>query len=344
VKSRLVIFSLVFFVAAGSLLLDSCRKTPVSETTPLPFVTPPGFPQPVYNFTANPITEEGFQLGKRLFFDHHLSADGHVSCGSCHQPLAAFTTFEHDRSHGVNNTHTLRNAPGIFNMAWYTEFNQDGSAPTLEAVYRNHIASPMEMGTTVSAVLQKIKMDTAYRRHFRAAFGSEVVTEERLFKALNQYVLSLVSADSKYDKMKRGDATFDAQESAGYAIFKVKCATCHAEPLFTDFSYRNVGLEVDAVLKDLGRMRVTGNRADSLKFRVPSLRNSEFTSYYAHDGRFSFFRMMVQHYRFGINGSPTLDPLLTNGIPLTNTEADQVVAFLRTLNDTAFVNNPRFRE
>jgi cytochrome c peroxidase len=229
-------------------------------------------------------------------------------------------------------------------MAWYTEFNQDGSAPTLEAVYRNHITSPMEMGTTVSAVLQKIKMDTAYRRQFRAAFGSEVVTEERLFKALNQYVLSLVSADSKYDKMKRGDATFDAQESAGYAIFKVKCATCHAEPLFTDFSYRNVGLEVDAVLKDLGRMRVTGNRADSLKFRVPSLRNSEFTSYCAHDGRFSFFRMMVQHYRFGINGSPTLDPLLTNGIPLTNTEADQVVAFLRTLNDTAFVNNPRFRE
>lgn len=344
VRSRLVIFLLLSFVAAGSVLLDSCRKTPVAETTLLPFITPSGFPQPVYNFNNNSITEEGFQLGKRLFFDYHLSADGHVSCGSCHQPLAAFTTFEHDRSHGVNGTHTLRNAPGIFNMAWYAEFNQDGSAPNLETVYRNHISSPTEMGTTVGAVLQKIRMDTAYRQQFRAAFGTEVVTEERLFKALTQYVLSLVSANSKYDKMKRGEATFDAQESAGYAIFKTKCATCHTEPLFTDFSYRNVGLEVDPASNDFGRMRVTGNRADSLKFRVPSLRNSEFTSYYAHDGRFSFFRMMVQHYRFGVNGSPTLDPLLTNGIALTNAEADQVVAFIRTLNDTAFVNNPRFRE
>ena len=343
-KSRLVIFSVVLFVATGSFLLDSCRKTPVSETTPIPFVTPPGFPQPAYNFTANPLTEEGFQLGKRLFFDGHLSADGHVSCGSCHQPLAAFTTFEHDRSHGVNNTHTLRNAPGIFNMAWYSEFNQDGSAPNLETVYRNHITSPTEMGTTVNAVLEKIRMDTAYRRLFRAAFGSEMVTEERLFKALNQYVLSLVSANAKYDKVKRGEAAFDAQENAGYLVFKANCATCHAEPLFTDFSYRNTGLEADPALNDFGRMHVTGNRADSLKFRVPSLRNADFTSYYAHDGRMSVFRMMLQHYRFNVNGSPTLDPLLTSGLPLTNAEEDQVVAFLRTLNDTTFLNNPRFRE
>lgn len=343
-KSRLVIFSLILFIAAGLVLLDSCRKTPVAETTPLPFVNPPGFPQPVINFTANPLTEEGFQLGKRLFFDGHLSSDGHVSCGSCHQPLAAFTTFEHDRSHGVNNTHTLRNAPGIFNMAWYPAFNQDGSAPNLEAVYRQHITSPTEMGTTVAAVLEKIRMDTAYRRLYRAAFGSESVTKEKTFKAINQYVLSLVSAQSKYDKVKKGQATFDAEESVGYALFKTKCATCHAEPLFTDFSYRNVGLEVDPALQDFGRMRVTGNRSDSLKFRVLSLRNSEYTSYYGHDGRFSFFRSMLQHYRFGVNGSPTLDPLLTNGIPLTNAEADQVVAFLRTLNDTAFLNNPRFRE
>ena len=343
-KSRLVIFSIILLIAAGSLLLDSCRKTPVTETTPLPFVNPAGFPQPVYNFTANPITEEGFQLGKRLFFDHHLSADGHVSCGSCHQPLAAFTTFEHDRSHGVNNTHTLRNAPGIFNLAWYKDFNWDGSAPTLETVYRNHFTSPTEMGTTVTAMLDKLRMDTAYRRLFRAAFGSEAITEEKTYKAISQYVLSLVSANAKYDKVKRGEAAFDAEENAGYALFKTNCATCHQEPLFTDFSYRNTGLEIDPALKDVGRMQVTGNRADSLKFRVPSLRNSEFTSYYGHDGRMNVFRAMLQHYRFGVNGSPTLDPLLTTGIRLSNAEADQVVAFLRTLNDSAFLNNPRFRE
>lgn len=343
-KSRHLILSIVLFVAAGSLLLDSCRKTPMADTTPLPFTVPQGFPQPTHNFGNNPITEEGFQLGKRLFFDHHLSADGHVSCGSCHQPLAAFTTFEHDRSHGVNGTHTLRNAPGIFNMAWYREFNQDGSSPNLETVYRNHFTSATEMDETIFNVITKINHDSRYKSLFKATFGDERVTEARIYKALNHYVLSLVSANSKYDKVQQGAANFNAQEQEGYTVFKSKCASCHVEPLFTDFSYRNVGLEADNTLKDVGRMRVTGNRADSLKFRVPSLRNAEFTSYYGHDGRMSFFRMMMQHYRAGIISSPSLDPQLANGIQLTNQQVDQVVAFIRTLSDSAFVNNPRFKE
>lgn len=341
-KSRFVILLLVVFVAAGSLLLHSCRKTTV-ETRVIPFSTPNGFPQPVYNFATNPITEEGFQLGKKIFFDYRLSIDGQVACGSCHQPVAAFTTFEHDRSHGANHTHTLRNAPGLFNLAWYGEFNQDGSAPNLEAVYRNHIVSPTEMAETITGVLGKIKNDASYKPLLRAAFGDESVSEDRLYKALNQFVLSLVSADTKYDKMRKGQASFNVQEQQGYTVFKAKCASCHAEPLFTDFSYRNVGLEVDPQLNDYGRMRVSGKPADSLKFRVPSLRNAEYTSYYTHDGRLSIFRMMIQHYRFSVNGSPTLDPLLTNGIQLTDAEEDALVAFIRTLSDTAFLNNPRFR-
>ncbi len=330
-------------VAGSSLLLDSCRKLDIADPTPLAFSIPNGFPQPVYNFAANPLTKEGFRLGKRLFFDHHLSVDGHVSCGSCHQPLAAFTTYEHDRSHGVNNTHTLRNAPGIFNMAWYKEFFQDGSAKSLHDVYRQHFTSPTEMGASMSRVIEKLRHED-YRVLFRDAFGDGKVTEERIYKALDQYVLSLVSAGSKYDKVKGVEAQFTAQEAAGYAVFQSKCATCHTEPLFTDFSYRNIGLEVDPFLKDYGRMLVTGNRSDSLKFRVPSLRNAEFTSYYTHDGRLSFFRMMMLHYRFGVNGGPTLDPLLANGIQLTNAEEDQIVAFIRTLSDSAFLNNPEWRE
>lgn len=342
-KSRFVILLFVLFVTAGSLLLDGCRKLDIAQPTPRSFTVPEGFPQPVYNFTNNPLTEEGFRLGKRLFFDHHLSVDGHVSCGSCHQPLAAFTTFEHDRSHGANNTHTLRNAPGIFNLAWYREFNQDGSAKSLYEVYRKHFTSPTEMGETITRLIEKLRHEE-YRILFRDAFGDGKVTEERIYKALDQYVLSLVSADSKFDKVKRGEAQFTAQEAAGYAVFQAKCGICHTEPLFTDFSYRNTGLEVDPQLKDYGRMLVTGNRADSLKFRVPSLRNAEFTSYYGHDGRLSFFRMMLQHYRFGVNGSATLDPLLSNGIQLTNAEEDQIVAFIRTLSDSAFLNNPKWKE
>jgi cytochrome c peroxidase len=114
--------------------------------------------------------------------------------------------------------------------------------------------------------------------------------------------------------------------------------------LFTDFTYRNAGLTEDPLLKDFGRMRVTGSKADSLKFRVPSLRNVDLTSYYTHDGRMSMMRMMIEHYRHTITQSPTVDPLLTNGIQMTDQQEDELVAFLRTLSDTAFVKNPRFRD
>jgi cytochrome c peroxidase len=164
-----------------------------------------------------------------------------------------------------------------------------------------------------------------------------------MFKALDQFVVNLVSADSKYDKVTKGQASFTAQEQNGHAVFQNKCATCHSGILFTDFSFRNIGLEIDPSLNDFGRMRVTGNRADSLKFRVPSLRNLDFTSYYFHDGRINFPRNVLKFYETGVNQGPTLDPLLTNGISLTSTEENNLIDFLRTLSDSTFLNNPRFR-
>jgi cytochrome c peroxidase len=348
-KRWLIIFFLAAFILSGAVFLDGCKKTSITpRPTSLNFVVPPGFPQPTFNFNNNPLTEEAFQLGKKLFFDTRLSTNaitfgGPVYCASCHQPVAAFTTFEHDRSHGINFNHTLRNAPGLFNLAWYPYFNQDGSAPNLETVYRNHITNPIEMGETTSNIINKIKDDTAYKRMFRAAFGDEQMTEERMFKAITQFVINLVSANSKYDRVLKGQANFTAQEDAGYTFFRNNCNSCHREPLFTDFSFRNTGLSLDAALQDFGRMRVTGSHADSLKFRVPSLRNLEFTSYYGHDGRYSMMRMMVEHYRNGILQSSTLDPALKNGINMTDTDEDNLVAFLRTLSDSTFLNNPRFR-
>lgn len=342
-RSTIVLCILVFSVAGSSLLMNGCRKTPATPTTPISFITPAGFPQPVYNFNTNPLTEEGFQLGKKIFFDNRLSADGHVSCGSCHQPIAAFTTFEHDRSHGVNNTHTLRNATAIFNLAWAPNYTQDGGAAILDQVYRSHFTSPTEMGESLNNVVAKMRADRDYQQKFAAAFGDERVTEERINKALSQYVVSLVSAGSKYDRVKKGEAGFTAQEQQGYTLFQSKCNSCHTEPLFTDYSFRNVGLLLDAQLNDKGRMRVTGSADDSLKFRVPTLRNVDLTSYYTHDGRFSIFRMMLQHYRFGVQQSTTLDPQLVNGIQMTNAEEDALVAFIRTLTDSSFINNPRFK-
>jgi cytochrome c peroxidase len=344
-KARLIFLAITLFILAGSMFLDSCSKSTVEvPTTPLPFTIPPGFPSPVYNFSSNPLSEEGFLLGRKLFYDGRLSADGRFSCGSCHQQVAAFTTFEHDRSHGSNNSHTLRNAPALANLAWYPLFNQDGSASNLEAVYLKHITDPTEMAENMNNVINKLKADTSYQRMFRQAFGNDKVTQDRVFNALSQFVVSLVSANSKYDRVKAGKAMFSQEEQNGYAVFQQKCSGCHTEPLFTDFSYRNAGLELDPQLKDYGRMRVTGSRADSLKFRVPSLRNAELSSYYTHDGRLSMMRMMIWHYRYNVKPGPTLDPSLANGIQLTDQQENALVAFLRTLTDSSYIANPRFRE
>jgi cytochrome c peroxidase len=344
-KRWLIISVLVASITGGSFLLDSCKKhRPFIKGTPISFVIPVGFPNPTYNFSANPLTEEGFQLGKKLFFDGKLSSTGSVYCGSCHQPVAAFTTFEHDRSHGVNGNHTLRNAPGLSNLAWYPYFNQDGSANSLWKVYEDHIVNPKELGETVSNVLNKLQQDADYKTMFRAAFGDESITKERMFKALDQFVINLVSANSKYDKVAKGQASFTTQEQNGSTVFQNKCSSCHSGILFTDFSFRNIGLEIDPALNDFGRMMVTGNRSDSIKFRVPSLRNLDFTSYYFHDGRINFPRNVLKFYETGVNQSPTLDPLLTNGISLTQTEEDNLIEFLRTLSDSTFLNNPRFRQ
>ena len=343
-KPGSVVFLLVLFVTVASLLMNGCRKAGLN-LTPIAFTVPQGFPQPVYNFSSAPLTEEGFQLGKKLFFDGRLSLDSAFPCSSCHQPVAAFTTFEHDRSHGYNHSHTLRNATGLFNVAWLPEYNQDGGAKTLDEVYRSHITNTHEMAENIPEVLSRLNTDDTYKQMFKAAFGDERITEDRMYKALSQYVLSLVSSESKYDKVKRGEAAFDVQEQQGYGVFQSKCAACHKEPMFTDYTYRNNGLPLDSFLNDHGRMRVTGSGSDDLKFRVPSLRNCDLTSYYGHDGRLSFFRIMIQHYRAGvITKSSTLDPLLANGLSLSNTEEDALVAFIRTLTDSAFLNNPRFRQ
>lgn len=344
-KRWLTISALFLFVAGSSLVLDACKK----QTSPFiqgskKFEVPPGFPQPLYNFSLNPLSDAGFLLGRKLFYDQRLSVTNDVACASCHQPVAAFTTFDHDRSHGINGNHTLRNAPGLFNLAWYPYFNQDGSAGNLHTVYERHITSAAEMGETLSNLIGKLQQDANYKNMFRSAFGDEKITSDRIYKALDQFVINLVSAGSKYDQVMQGKAVFTPAEQNGYTAFQSKCAGCHAGPLFTDFSFRNIGLEIDPHLNDHGRMRVTGNKSDSLKFRVPGLRNLEFTSYYTHDGRINLPRNMLKFYQNGVNQGPTLDPQLVNGIQLTAAEEDNLIAFLRTLSDSSFLNNPGFRQ
>jgi cytochrome c peroxidase len=205
---------------------------PRPHTTRLAFEVPAGFPPPAYDFQKNPLTKEGVELGHHLFFEGRLSKDGNFPCSSCHQQVASFTTFEHDRSHGYNHSHTLRNAPGLLNLAWQRAFRQDGSAATLEEVSLAHITAPDEMAETMLGVIRKLEQDETYKQLFKAAYGDEQITGNRVVEALTQFILTIVSADSKYDRVKKGTASFTPQEQSGYQIFQIKCATCHTDSGF----------------------------------------------------------------------------------------------------------------
>ena len=343
---RICIILLTTFIVFGAMLAESCRKSgdKAPATTPLTFNTPAGFPAPLFDFNANPVTKEGFELGRHLFYEGKLSKDGNFPCASCHQQFAAFATFEHDFSHGFNNQFTTRNAPGLFNLAWHSSFHWDGGINHLEVQPLAPITAPNEMAEDINNVIEKLKQDDQYKPMFRAAFGTEEINSQRMLKALSQFMIMMVSGNSKYDKMKRGEVTFNASEDAGYQTFKAKCASCHAEPLFSDFSVRNNGLPINPYLKDYGKMRITNKASDSLKFKVPSLRNVYETFPYMHDGRFFNLSQVLEHYNSGIQSSSTLDPLLVSQIPLTATEKFNLIYFLGTLSDSTFMKDKRFEQ
>jgi len=344
-KTVLTILTLFGAFILLSWLLGSCRKEQKTNgLTPLPQEIPAGFPAPRYTFSDNPLTKEGFELGRKLFYDGRLSVDNMHPCSSCHQQVAGFGTFEHDRSHGVYNSHTLRNAPVLFNLAWSSSFHWDGEFINLPDAAAQPINGPVEMGETYGGIISKLEADEQYRKDFRKVFGSPFIRPEHILKALSQFTGYLVSANSRYDRFKKGLINYTSQEASGYALYKANCASCHPEPLFTDHSYRNTGLPADNFLNDFGRMRITGKKEDSLKFRVPTLRNVYATSNYMHDGRFNTVQQCINHYRSGVQQSPNLDPLLVNGISLTEAQTDDLMAFLKTLTDSAFLQDSRFRQ
>jgi len=336
-----ILFAFTLFILS-SYLLGSCRRDiGVAGLTPLAQEIPAGFPLPD---TMRFVTKEGFELGRRLFYDGQLSIDGLHPCSSCHEQKAAFGTFEHDRSHGVNNSHTLRNAPVLFNLIWNKSFHWDGQFTSLESEAVQPIEGHVEMGETMTNVIRKLQKDPTYVSAFREIYHWPIIKPEFVVNALSQFTGYMVSANSRYDLNKKGLYTYTTQESNGYQIYKVKCATCHPEPLFTDYSFRNIGLPVDNFLNDYGRMRVTKLQSDSLKFKVPTLRNCYISSNYMHDGRFNTLFQVIEHYRTGVQPGANVDPLVANGISLTNGQVNDLYEWLKTLTDSSFLIDPRFKK
>jgi cytochrome c peroxidase len=311
------------------------------------FSVPDNFPVPNYPFETNPVTKAGVELGKTLFYDALLSSDNTISCASCHQQSAGFTQHGHIVSHGVNDRLSKRNAMPLFNLAWSNNFGWDGAVHNLDAFALSPITNPVEMDESLDNVLEKLLTSALYPSMFEKAFGSREINSERFLKALSQFMLTMVSANSKYDRFVRNEGVkLTDEETEGLALFKQKCATCHAGELFTDFSFRNNGLFRSE--DDKGRFEVTHNTADQFKFKVPSLRNLTYTAPYMHDGRFSTLAQVLEHYASKVEKSPTLDTLLTKegklGIQLDVSQQQKIIAFLKTLDDEDFVKNASLSE
>lgn len=310
--------------------------------TPVRLNYPPDWPAPVYDFSKNPLTREGIALGRKLFYDPVLSRDSTISCSSCHLSFTAFTHVDHALSHGIEDRIGRRNSPALMNLAWARHFMWDGAVNHLDVQALAPIAHPAEMDHDIALVVKKLQPIDRYQQLFKAAFGDTRVTGERLLKAIAQFELTLISANTRYDRVKQGIDTFTLQEKNGYRLFQQHCNSCHTEPFFTNQLFENNGLPLDTSLLDYGKMTISGLPADSLRFKVPTLRNLEFSYPYMHDGRFRKLRDVLKHYTESIQQSPTLSPQLMNKIPLTADEKTDLTAFLLTLTDRDFLFNPDF--
>jgi cytochrome c peroxidase len=313
------------------------------------FQKPAHFPEPIYHFNTNTVTKEGFELGRKLFYETLLSADNSVSCGSCHIQTAAFTHHGHTVSHGIFDRLGTRNSPPIMNLAWNSSFMWDGGIADLDLQSVAPITNHLEMDETMPNVLNKLRASATYPVLFQKAYGSNEINTSTFLKALSQFMVMCISSNSKYDSVMRNEnrVAFTALEQQGRLLVQQKCGTCHKEPLFTDNSFRNNGLSISTT-NDEGRFMVTQDTNDRYKFKVPSLRNLAHTAPYMHDGRFRSLEAVLDHYTSQVQNTPNLDPLLqhgsTTGIPLTEAERASILAFLNTLNDRAFLFDKRFSE
>ncbi|MES1167060.1 MAG: MbnP family protein, partial [Pseudomonadota bacterium] len=253
--------------------------------TPWAFTVPPGFPQP--DLTAdNPLTVEAVALGEKLFLDPRLSGNGTQSCASCHSPARAFS----DRvalSRGADGKPGVRNAMTLCNLAWAPAYAWDGGKARVRDQALAAMTNPVEMHADPARVVAALRGDPEVGRRFAAAFGSAEITADRIALALEQYLLTQVSADSRFDRAIQGKVALTEEEKRGFALFASEydpargqhgadCFHCHGGSQFTDFAYKNNGIGRSS--PDDGRARVTGSAGDREKFKTPSLRNVALTA------------------------------------------------------------------
>lgn len=358
----------LFIVLSGLLLFSSCRPNepeppdvPTVSATPYNLVIPPLFP-PMDIPADNPLTVEGIALGRYLFWEKNLSADGTQSCGSCHLPEHGFSD-PNQFSTGITGAVGNRQSMALVNLGWAYNYFWDGRAQTLEEQVIEPIINPIEMNNTWENALATLRADPLYPPLFKAAFGTPEITRDRAAKAMASFLRTMISANSKFDRERAGTYTFSPLEETGFNLFLTEggtnpntgqpwggadCFHCHgpAGMQMGDYLMHNNGLDAE-FSSDAGLAAITGNPLDSGKFKTPSLRNIELTAPYMHDGRFATLSEVIAHYNTGGQISTTIDPFMEasgGGLFLDDVDELALIAFLKTLTDTSFINNPAYSD
>lgn len=359
VRHYLVIFSILITIAS------SCNQEPSDQKgeTDLTNIAyspseykidyPSDFPKPA-TIPDNPLSDEGVQLGRHLFYDPILSSDSSLSCASCHNPRTAFTdnvAF----SKGVTGELGSRSSMSVLNAVYASKgYFWDGRAATLEDQALQPVENPVELHEQWPNVEDKLRRHPLYPAMFRKAFGIQSrkeISKELAAKAISQFERILITGqNSIYFKQKRGEIFFSDDEQTGHDMFfdldpllqDAECNHCHAVPFFTANDFFNNGLDSAASyseFKDPGRGKITGVSADTGKFKAPTLFNIALTAPYMKDGRFKTLEEVVEHYNSGGHGSPNKNPLIYP-LRLSNKQKKQLISFLKTLTDTTYLQNP----
>ncbi len=356
VAASLISLLLISLACTRDKTLPIDDNGPVEHTTtPFELDIPDNAP-PTYIPADNPMTEEGVNLGQRLFFDPLLSGDNTMACATCHK-LEDGTSDSRRFSFGIDGTKSRRNAMPLFNLAFQKEFFWDGRAVGLEMLALLPIEDHTEMKESLPHLLWELSQDPVYPDLFWEAFGTDTITGDYVAKAIAQYLRALTSFNSKFDSSLYHGVFLEDDELNGYMLFNsltdADCIHCHNEgnKLFGDGKYRNNGLTAAATIHDFpdaGRGEVTGNPEDYGTFKTPSLRNVELTAPYMHDGRFATLEEVLDHYSEGLHVGPNinraeLEFVDQGGVQLTQDEKDDVIAFLKTLTDHTIKDNPLFQ-
>ena len=343
-------------------LFTSCKKnvTKLEDNnssedyvaTPYTLEVPKKFPQPVLP-DFNPLTVEGIYLGRALYYDPILSSNG-LSCSSCHIPEKSFSSTVFRNKNG-----DFISVPPHINLAWNPDYNWNGSEPILDHLCLGDFG-PDFFNTNMADLVFKLNNHARYPTLFKKAFNINSISslsyndlQIKIVYAISQFLRSMVSYNSRYDKYTRHELFLTLEEYDGLETFYTErgdCFHCHVYPLMTSNTYHNNGLDSELAGINKGRYLVTGLNTDIGKFSAPTLRNIELTAPYMHDGRFNSLEDVVEFYNSGVHwNSPNIDPLMTKpaklyGLGLTENQKANLVKFLKTFTDTAFINNPNYRK